>query len=65
MTEERRAQAVETRIRNQAAQARRYEEQAESIKVARLALQRIMESTDATAEQVLEATKLLVELCTH
>ena len=65
MTEERRAQAVETRIRNQAAQARRYEEQAESIKVARLALQRIMESTDATTEQVLEATKLLVELCKH
>jgi len=51
-----------TRERNKEAQARRYEEQAASIRAARLALQRVMESDDATPEQILEAARLLVEI---
>ena len=54
--------AQATRERNQAAQARRYEEQAASIRAARLALQRVMESEDATPAEILEAARLLVEI---
>lgn len=62
MTEDRKAQAAATRMRNQEALARRYEEQAESIRTARLALQRVIEANDASVEQVLESARLLVEL---
>ena len=54
--------ARETRIKNQDAQRRRYAEQAESIRAALLALQRVMEREDATPAEVLEAGRLLVEI---
>jgi len=58
MTEEAKA----TRERNLKAQAKRFEEQAACISTARLALQRITEDKDATAEDVLEAMRLLAEI---
>lgn len=54
--------AQATRERNQEARAQRYEEQAASIRAARLALQRVMESEDATPGEILEAAQLLVEI---
>lgn len=54
--------AQATRERNREAQRRRYAEQAESIRVARLALQRVMESENATPAEILEASRLLVEI---
>lgn len=54
--------AQTTRERNQEAQARRYEEQAASIRAVRLALQRVMENEDATPAEILEAARLLVEI---
>lgn len=54
--------AQATRERNQEAQRRRYTEQAESIRAARLALQRVMESREATPAEILEAARLLVEI---
>ena len=54
--------ARETRIKNQEAQRRRYAEQAESIRAALLALQRVMEREDATPAEILEAARLLVEI---
>ena len=54
--------AQATRERNQAAQAQRYEEQVASIRVARLALQRVMEAQEATPTEILETARLLVEL---
>jgi len=60
--DESRKRGLVTRERNMEAQARRYEEQAESIRVARLALQRVLESKDATPAEILEAARLLVEI---
>lgn len=54
--------AQTSRERNQEARARRYEEQAASIRAARLALQRVMESENATPGEILEAARLLVEI---
>ena len=54
--------AQATRARNQEARTQRYEEQAASIRAARLALQRVMESGDATQAEILEAARLLVEI---
>lgn len=54
--------ARETRIKNQEAQRRRYAEQVESIRVTRLALQRVMEAQEATPAEILEAARLLVEI---
>ena len=54
--------AQATRERNQEARARRYEEQATSIRAARVALQRVMESQEATPAEILEAARLLVEI---
>ena len=54
--------AQTSRERNQEARARRYEEQAASIRAARLALQRVMEREDATPAEILEAVRLLVEI---
>ena len=51
-----------TRIKNQEAQRRRYAEQAESIRAEQLALQRVMEREDTTPAEILEASRLLVEL---
>ena len=60
--DEARKKAQATRERNREAQARRYEEQAASIRAARLALQRVMESEDATPAEILEAARLLAEI---
>ena len=54
--------AQATRERNQEAQRRWFAEQAESIRAARLAPQRVMEREDATPAEILEASRLLVEL---
>ena len=54
--------AQATRERNREAQRRRYAEQAESIRAARLALQRVMEAQETTPAEILEAARLLVEL---
>lgn len=54
--------ALESRARNQEAQARRYEEQAASIRAVRLALQRVIENEDTTSAEILEAARLLVEI---
>ena len=54
--------AQATRERNREAQRRRYAEQAASIRAVRLALQRVMESENATPAEILEASRLLVEL---
>ena len=60
--DEARKKAQATRERNREAQRRRYAEQAESIRVARLAHQRVMESENATPAEILEASRLLVEI---
>lgn len=51
-----------TRQRNQEIQARLWEEKREATRAARKALQRVMESEEATPAQVLEAARLLVEI---
>lgn len=55
-----RAQA--TREANAAARSALYAEQAAAKRAARLALQRVTESLDATPAELLEAAKLLAEL---
>lgn len=55
-----RAQA--TRERNQEARTALYQEQAAAKRAARLALQRVIEREDATAAELLEAARLLVEI---
>jgi len=54
--------AQATRERNQKAQVRLWEEQRESIRTARKALLRVMESQEATPTEILEAARLLVEI---
>lgn len=54
--------AQATRQRNQEAQARLWEEKREAVRAARKALQRVMDSEEATPAQVLEAARLLVEI---
>lgn len=54
--------AQATRERTNEARARRYEEQAATIKMARQALQRVVESETATPAEILEAARLLVEI---
>lgn len=54
--------ARETRQKNQAARAELYREQAEAVRGARQALQRVLDSPEATAAELLEAAKLLTEL---
>ena len=54
--------AQTARERHQAARAELCQEQAQTMRAARQALQRVFEVPEATAEQVLEAAKLLVEL---
>ena len=54
--------AQATRERTNEARARRYEEQAASIRLARQALQRVVESETATPAEILEAARLLVEI---
>lgn len=51
-----------TREANQEAQRRLWDEKRAAISAARAGLQRVMENTEATPEQVLEAAQLLVEL---
>ena len=62
MNDEAHKKAQATRERNREAQARRYEEQAASIRAARLALQRVMEREDATPADILEAARLLAAI---
>ena len=57
-------QAQATRERNLAARTALYQEQTAAKKAARLALQRVTESPDATPAELLEAARLLAEL-TH
>ena len=57
--------AKATRERTNEARARRYEEQAATIKMARQALQRVVESETSTPAEILEAARLLVELGKH
>ena len=54
--------AQATRERTNEARARRYEEQAASIRTARLARQRVVENATATPSEILEAARLLVEI---
>ena len=62
MMDEAHKKAQATRERTSATRAQRYEEQAANIRSARTALQRVVESEEATAEQILEAARLLVEI---
>lgn len=55
-------QAQATKEANLAARTALYEEQAAAKRAARLALQRVAESQDATPAELLEAAKLLAEL---
>ena len=56
------ARSQATREANIAARTALYEEQAAAKRAARLALQRVTESPDATTAELLEAAKLLAEL---
>lgn len=56
------AQAQATRAANLAAQTARMEEDTAARRAARLALQRVTESPEATPAELLEAAKLLTEL---
>lgn len=55
-------QARATRERNQEARTALYKEQAAAKRAARLALQRVIEREDATAAELLDAARLLVEI---
>lgn len=54
--------AKTTRKRNAEARARMWEEQREATKTAKKALLRVMESEDATPEQILRAAELLAQI---
>lgn len=54
--------ARQTRIQNQEARTAMYQEQVVTRSSARLALQRVFESPDATPAEILEAARLLAEL---
>lgn len=54
--------ARETRAKNAEARAAKWAADAALKQAAKTALQRVFESADATAEQILEAAKLLVEI---
>ncbi len=55
-------QAQETRKKNLEARTAKYKEQADAIRAARAALQKVLEREDTTTEQALEAAKLLADL---
>ena len=65
MMDEAHKKAQATRERTNAARAQRYEEQAETIRTARQALQRVLENKDATPEQLIRAAEILAELGKH
>ena len=54
--------AQETRRKNEEARRQMWEEQREAIKTAKKALLRVMESEDATPEQLLRAAELLAQI---
>jgi len=54
--------AQATRQRNQKARSALYREQAQAIRTARLALQRVLEREEATPAEVLQAAELLTRL---
>ena len=56
------AKSAETRKRNQEAKITLYREMASANRAARLALQKLLENEKATPAQILEASRLLVEL---
>lgn len=62
LTEESKEKGRKTRERNAAARAQKGAEQAEAIRTARLALTKVFQSEDATAEQILEAARLLEKI---
>lgn len=51
-----------TREQHQAARAELCQEQAQAMRAARLALQRVFESSESTSAEILHAAELLVEL---
>ena len=54
--------AQKTRLRNEEARAAMMRENTEMKRAARQALQRVLEDTTATSEQILAAAKLLAEM---
>lgn len=54
--------AQETRRKNEEARRLMWREQREAIKTAKKALLRVMESEDATPEQILRAAELLAQI---
>lgn len=56
----RKAQA--TRQRNQEARSALYQEQAAAVRAARMALQRVLESQEASPAEILQAAELLARL---
>ncbi len=54
--------AQETRKHNVEARITLYREQAQAVRAARLALQRVMEREDAAPAEILEAAELLIRL---
>lgn len=54
--------AQETRRKNEEARRQIWREQRETIKTAKKALLRVMESEDATPEQILRAAELLAQI---
>lgn len=54
--------AQETRRKNEEVRRQLWQEQREAIRISKKALLRVMESTDATPEQILRAAELLAEL---
>lgn len=61
MTESR-AKSQATRQRNLEARSKQIEEKTEAKRIARLALERVMENQESTPAEILEAARLLVEL---
>lgn len=62
LSEESKAKAQETRIKNQAAKMALYQEQAAAKRAAPLALTKVFESADATPAEILRAGELLAKL---
>lgn len=62
LSEELKAKAQETRIKNQAAKMALYQEQAAAKRSALLALTKVFESADATPAEILRAGELLAKL---
>ena len=62
LSEESKAKAQETRIKNQAAKMALYQEQEEAKRAELLALTKVFESADATPAEILRAGELLAKM---